>query len=153
MHELYRNIDANWEWDRRESVHASTIPHPCLMVTAENDAVLTPESSRSMESRIPRLSRAHFMCAHWTQFECTEELNAILVKWLVIPPSCSCPSSSFPFPPRLFHISAMMRMGSLTLVHLLLTNTATHCHHQSPLVPSTNNRLSLITNPTLLRYV
>ena len=82
----YRNSQASWEWG--EETKGRTIDCPALMVTAENDPVLTPAMAAGMESVVPNLTRGHIEhCAHWTQQERPEELNRILLDWLAAPPA------------------------------------------------------------------
>jgi pimeloyl-ACP methyl ester carboxylesterase len=76
----YRAFDMNWKWHIESS--AKQILVPCLMVTAEFDAVLNPESSKGMEARIPGLERKHVVCGHWTMIERKDELNSILKDFL-----------------------------------------------------------------------
>ncbi|XP_038055447.1 bifunctional epoxide hydrolase 2-like [Patiria miniata] len=77
----YRNVEQNWRDSLKDigrKIHA-----PALMVTAEKDRVLTPESSRYMEPWVPNLSRLHIKdCGHWTQMEKPRELNDGLITWL-----------------------------------------------------------------------
>ena len=77
----YRNDRTSWEWG--EETKGQTIDCPALMVTAGKDPVLTPARSEGMESVVPNLVRGHIEeCAHWTQQERPDELNAILIDWL-----------------------------------------------------------------------
>lgn len=94
----YRAFDANWQWDVSDVTFHQTfhgkIHVPALMVTAEYDAVLNPESSKGMEQRIPHLERKHVICGHWTMIERKHELNHILTDFLNQHfPSSSSPSS------------------------------------------------------------
>jgi len=79
--EYYRNMDRNWELmapyaDRKVEV-------PCLMVSARNDPVLTPEMTVGMEERVPDLERVIIEdCGHWTQQEKPEELTAAMLAYL-----------------------------------------------------------------------
>ena len=83
----YRAFDANWKWDVAEAANRITVPS--LMITAEFDAVLNPESSRGMEQRIPGLERKHVVCGHWTMIERKDEVNVILREFLLrkLPPT------------------------------------------------------------------
>jgi soluble epoxide hydrolase/lipid-phosphate phosphatase len=72
----YRAFDANWRWDIADGAKQITIPS--LLVTAEYDAVLNPESSRGMEALIPGLERKHVVCGHWTMIERKDQVNALL---------------------------------------------------------------------------
>lgn len=77
----YRAMDLNWNWDLE--ISGKKINFPCLMISAEFDAVLTPESSRRMEEVIPGLERKQVSCGHWTMIERKNELNEILVDYLL----------------------------------------------------------------------
>jgi epoxide hydrolase A/B len=56
---------------------------PCLMVSARNDPVLTPEMSVGMEERVPDLERVIIEdCGHWTQQEKPAELTAAMLAYL-----------------------------------------------------------------------
>jgi len=76
----YRAFDTNWKWDVDHGAKQITVP--TLMVTAEYDAVLNPESSKGMEQRIPGLERKHVVCGHWTMIERKDEVNHILEEFL-----------------------------------------------------------------------
>jgi pimeloyl-ACP methyl ester carboxylesterase len=78
----YRAMDLNFEWDRLLPT-GFQVPVPCLMVSAEYDAVLTPEAAESMQQyfELP-LERKLVSCGHWTPVERKAELNAILVEFL-----------------------------------------------------------------------
>jgi len=76
----YRQFDENWKWHIKEGV--AQIPVPCLMITAEYDAVLSPELSKGMEARIPDLERKHIVCGHWSMIERKQQVNDILVDYL-----------------------------------------------------------------------
>eukprot|EP01116_Phalansterium_solitarium_P013528 TRINITY_DN30912_c0_g1_i2.p1 TRINITY_DN30912_c0_g1~~TRINITY_DN30912_c0_g1_i2.p1 ORF type:complete len:337 (+),score=65.73 TRINITY_DN30912_c0_g1_i2:593-1603(+) len=83
----YRNVERNWRWSCQ--VVGRNVLQPALMVTAEKDAVLAPSTTRHMENWIPKLSRAHLSCGHWTQQEMPNEVNSILLNWLRGLPSIS----------------------------------------------------------------
>ncbi|XP_048186568.1 bifunctional epoxide hydrolase 2 [Perognathus longimembris pacificus] len=77
----YRNMERNWKWGCKGAGRKILVP--ALMVTAEKDAVLTPQMSKNMENWIPHLKRGHVKdCGHWTQMEKPAELNQILIEWL-----------------------------------------------------------------------
>jgi pimeloyl-ACP methyl ester carboxylesterase len=77
----YRNFDRNWE--RTPELEGAHVDVPCLMVTAEWDAVLTPSMADGMDTWIADLE-THMIpeCGHWTQQEQPDELNRLLVDWL-----------------------------------------------------------------------
>ena len=77
----YRNMEANWKWS--EKVVDKKIDMPALMVTAEEDPVLTPKVAQGLEKYIPNV-RYHNIagCGHWTQQEKPKEVNEILLGWL-----------------------------------------------------------------------
>jgi pimeloyl-ACP methyl ester carboxylesterase len=77
----YRNFTRNWE--RSEGL-PSRIDHlPCLMITAEKDAVLTPAMAEHMPAFIGDLEM-HMVegSGHWTQQEKPDEVNRLMLDWL-----------------------------------------------------------------------
>jgi soluble epoxide hydrolase / lipid-phosphate phosphatase len=77
----YRALDYNWE-DAR-AIADPTIRVPSMMVTAENDVVLTPAQAEPMRAWIPDLRIEHIKnCSHWTQQEKPAEVNALMVDFL-----------------------------------------------------------------------
>jgi len=77
----YRNFTRNWE-------RAATLPTrvdgiPCLMITAELDAVLTPAAAEPMPNFISDLE-THMVrgSGHWTQQEKPDEVNRLILDWL-----------------------------------------------------------------------
>lgn len=76
----YRNFTRNWQ---RSEHLPMQIPHPCLMITAENDRVLPPHLADRMKDYCSDLE-VHMIkdCGHWTQAEKPGELNALLVDWM-----------------------------------------------------------------------
>jgi len=78
----YRNFDRNWE--TAPEIGVAKVERPCLMVTAEWDWALRPELAAGMPALCPDLEQQQIArCGHWTQQEKPDELNAILVDWLV----------------------------------------------------------------------
>jgi len=77
----YRNLDRNWE--TTPALDGARVEVPCLMVTAEWDAVLRPEMAEPMRAFVPDLE-SHMIreCGHWTQQEKPAELNAAMIDWL-----------------------------------------------------------------------
>lgn len=77
----YRNFTRNWE--RSESQPARLDDLPCLMITAEKDAVLTPAMAEGMPGMIGDLEM-HMIhgSGHWTQQEKPEEVNRLILDWL-----------------------------------------------------------------------
>jgi pimeloyl-ACP methyl ester carboxylesterase len=75
----YRNFTRNWE----RSAHLDHIIRvPCLMIMAENDAVLPPSAADGMEKLIPDLEKYLVKgSGHWTQQEKPEEVSRVLVDW------------------------------------------------------------------------
>jgi pimeloyl-ACP methyl ester carboxylesterase len=75
----YRNFTRNWE---RSANLDYTIRAPCLMITAELDAVLPPAMSEGMEKMIPELER-HLVhgSGHWTQQEFPDEVSQTILEW------------------------------------------------------------------------
>lgn len=76
----YRNITRNWETSEGLP---TKIYAPCLMISAQNDIILSPALSEGMEEHIPNLSRELIAdCGHWTQEEKPGELNRCMLAWL-----------------------------------------------------------------------
>lgn len=77
----YRNMARNWR-------RAETLPNridgiPCLMITAELDAILSPAMAAPMPAFIGDLE-THMIhgSGHWTQHEQPDELNRLMLDWL-----------------------------------------------------------------------
>ena len=77
----YRNFTRNWE--RSESLPTRIDGLPCLMITAELDAVLTPAMASGMPKHIGDLE-THMVAGsgHWTQQEKPQEVNRLMLDWL-----------------------------------------------------------------------
>jgi pimeloyl-ACP methyl ester carboxylesterase len=77
----YRNFTRNWE--RAAGLPTRIDDLPCLMITAEKDAVLTPEMAAPMPAFIGDLE-THLVkdSGHWTQQEKPEEVNRLMLDWL-----------------------------------------------------------------------
>jgi pimeloyl-ACP methyl ester carboxylesterase len=77
----YRNFTRNWE--RSEGLPERIDGLPCLMITAELDAVLSPAMAEGMPGMIGDLEM-HMVhgSGHWTQQEKPEEVNALILHWL-----------------------------------------------------------------------
>lgn len=77
----YRNFDRNWEltaYIAHRKVHL-----PALMVCAEGDSILSPDQTRGMERHVPNVRIEEIReCGHWTQQECPDEVNRLLVEFL-----------------------------------------------------------------------
>ncbi len=79
----YRNFDRNWELTP-ELDGARIDGVPCLMLTAEWDPVLVPAMAQGMPAVIGDLEIHQIARAgHWVQQECPDEVNGVLVDWLV----------------------------------------------------------------------
>ncbi len=78
---LYRNIDANW---RLMEGRDETINAPSLWIGAELDLFLPPESAADMETLVADLEK-HVVpdCGHWIMWEKPDELNSLLIDWLL----------------------------------------------------------------------
>jgi pimeloyl-ACP methyl ester carboxylesterase len=77
----YRNFTRNWE--RSEGLPSRIDNLPCLMITAERDAVLTPAMAEHMPAFIGDLEM-HMVkgSGHWTQQEKPDEVNRLMLDWL-----------------------------------------------------------------------
>jgi len=76
----YRNFRRNWD---RSADLPDQISQPCLMITAEKDAVLPPLLSVGMEDLIPNLARHNVEdSGHWTQQEQPEEVSRVIADWM-----------------------------------------------------------------------
>ncbi len=77
----YRNFTRNWE--RAESLPTRIDGIPCLMITAELDAVLPPSAAEHMPSVIGDLETTLVLgSGHWTQQEKPGEVNRLMLDWL-----------------------------------------------------------------------
>lgn len=76
----YRNMNRNWETTAKVE---QKIKVPSLMISAEDDVVLSPAMTAGMEKYVPDLEK-HVIagCGHWTQQEKPEELNRLIIDWL-----------------------------------------------------------------------
>jgi pimeloyl-ACP methyl ester carboxylesterase len=77
----YRNFTRNWE--RSERLPSRIDGIPCLMITAEKDAVLTPAMAEPMPAFVGDLEM-HMVegSGHWTQQEKPEAVNRLILDWL-----------------------------------------------------------------------
>ncbi len=77
----YRNWTDNWQ--RMEGVE-QTISIPTLFVGADNDVLIAPQHITGMKSLVQDLE-IHMLegCGHWSQQEQPDEVNRLMVDWLV----------------------------------------------------------------------
>ena len=77
----YRNFTRNWE--RSVGLPNRIDGIPCLMITAELDAVLPPSAAQGMPNYIGDLE-THMVAGsgHWTQQEKPAEVNRLILDWL-----------------------------------------------------------------------
>jgi pimeloyl-ACP methyl ester carboxylesterase len=77
----YRNFTRNWA--ASEGLPTRLDDLPCLMITAELDAVLAPAMAEGMPGLISDLEM-HMVAGsgHWTQQEKPEEVNRLMLDWL-----------------------------------------------------------------------
>jgi pimeloyl-ACP methyl ester carboxylesterase len=79
--EYYRNMDRNWEL--LADVDDTKIEVPCLMISASDDPVLSPNVARHMDDRVPNLTKVIIEeCGHWTQQERPEETTRHMLGYL-----------------------------------------------------------------------
>lgn len=77
----YRNFTRNWE--RSADLPTRIDGVPCLMITAEKDAVLTPAMAEHMPDVIGDLEMVMIKeSGHWTQQEKPEEVNRLILSWM-----------------------------------------------------------------------
>jgi len=77
----YRNFTRNWA--RSADLPTRIDGLPCLMIMAENDAVLSPSMADGMEDRVGDLEKVLVKdSGHWTQQERPEEVNRIILDWM-----------------------------------------------------------------------
>jgi len=77
----YRNVDRNWE--TTAYLEGRQVTMPALMICAENDPILIPQSAEGMEKYIPDLTtRLVKNCGHWTQQEQPDEVNHLILEFL-----------------------------------------------------------------------
>lgn len=76
----YRNLERNW-LDTEAS--SDRVDVPALMIAASDDFFLPPDTTRGMERHVPDLELQLIEnCGHWTQHECPEVANRIILSWL-----------------------------------------------------------------------
>jgi pimeloyl-ACP methyl ester carboxylesterase len=77
----YRNFTRNWE--RSANLPQRIDGLPCLMITAELDAVLPPSAAEHMPQFIGDLE-THLVkgSGHWTQQEKPQDVNRLILDWL-----------------------------------------------------------------------
>jgi pimeloyl-ACP methyl ester carboxylesterase len=79
--EYYRNLDRSWHLTA--DLAERKVEVPCLMISAENDPVLTPAMAEGMEERVPDLEKVVIAdCGHWTQQERPAETTAAMLAYL-----------------------------------------------------------------------
>jgi soluble epoxide hydrolase / lipid-phosphate phosphatase len=77
----YRAMDYNWE--DASALRDQHIHVPSMMITAENDLILTPAAAEPMREWIDDLRIEPIKnCGHWTQQERPEEVNRLLLDYL-----------------------------------------------------------------------
>ena len=76
----YRNFTRNWQ---RSADIVDRVDCPALMITAENDVVLTPAMAEGMGKYVADLDR-HLVrgSGHWTQQEKPEEVSRVILDWV-----------------------------------------------------------------------
>jgi pimeloyl-ACP methyl ester carboxylesterase len=77
----YRNFTRNWELGEGLPTRIDGVP--CLMITAELDAVLPPSAAAHMPALIGDLETKLITgSGHWTQQEKPAEVNRLMLDWL-----------------------------------------------------------------------
>ncbi len=77
---VYRNVDHNWQLTRGIDL---TIHQPVLMLSAELDVMLPPETCEHMEDLCPDLT-IHTLedCGHWAMWEKPDDILRHMVPWM-----------------------------------------------------------------------
>jgi pimeloyl-ACP methyl ester carboxylesterase len=77
----YRNMERNWE--STPQLQDKQVMQKSLIIMAENDPILIPQSADGMEKLVPNLTKMYIKdCGHWTQQEQPELVNKMIVEWL-----------------------------------------------------------------------
>lgn len=77
----YRNINRNWE--TTPELANKQVTQKSLIIMAENDPILIPQSAEGMEKYVPNLTKKLIKdCGHWTQQEQPEQVNSMIIEWL-----------------------------------------------------------------------
>lgn len=77
----YRNINRNWE--TTPELAGKQVMQKSLIIMAENDPILIPQSAEGMEKYVPNLTKKIIKeCGHWTQQEQPEQVNSMIIEWL-----------------------------------------------------------------------
>jgi pimeloyl-ACP methyl ester carboxylesterase len=80
----YRNVDRNWQLT--PFLDGAKIRQPTLFIAGDRDAVLGfwGEHVEAMERNLPNLKCKEILpgVGHWTQQECPEEVNRLLIEFL-----------------------------------------------------------------------
>ncbi len=76
----YRNWTHNWE---SLAGIEQTVRIPTLFIGARDDVIISPEFIEGMQPHVTDLE-SHMLapCGHWSQQECPDEVNALMLDWL-----------------------------------------------------------------------
>jgi microsomal epoxide hydrolase/non-specific protein-tyrosine kinase len=76
----YRNWTHNWE--SLEGID-QTVRIPTLFIGARDDVLISPSYIEAMKPHVTDLE-IHMLepCGHWSQQECPDEVNALMLDWL-----------------------------------------------------------------------
>ena len=78
----YRNVERNWKWNSA-GIKGKKVTMPALMVTAENDGILTPSMTKDMPKYCDDLEIVHVKeASHWIMQEQPAECAKVLCAWL-----------------------------------------------------------------------
>jgi len=78
----YRNVERNWRWNSAR-IKDKRVTMPALMVTAENDGILTPSMTKDMWKHCDDLEIVHVQqSTHWILQEQPAECAKALCAWL-----------------------------------------------------------------------
>jgi len=77
----YRNVENNWKWN--QNIKGKKVTMPSLMVTAENDHILTPSMTKGMDAHCTQLTIVHVKeSSHWIMQQQPQECARVMCEWL-----------------------------------------------------------------------
>ena len=79
----YRNVMRNWQ--RSADLSEARVLKPALFITGSRDPARNPGAIAQLAEVVPNLAATHVLegCGHWTQQERPEQVNQLLLEWLL----------------------------------------------------------------------